>query len=265
MIHPTAIVDRAAELGDVEIGPYAVIGAGVKLHDGVSVGAHAVIEGDTVIGARTQIHPHAVLGGPPQDRKHDPRVPTRLVIGADNVFREFATAHRGTAGGRQQTVIGDRNYFMASSHVAHDCVVGSDTMFANSAAIAGHVEVADGAVLGGLCAVHQHTRIGRLAMIGGGGMCAQDVPPFTLAQGDRARLYGVNIIGLRRAGMDDATLSAIKDAFRLLFLGDAPRKTAIGRVDEALGHVAAVRELLEFLQSSTRGVCRAAVGPTDGV
>lgn len=263
MIHPTAIVDRGAELGDVEIGPYAVIGAGVRLADGVVVGPHAVVHGPTTVGPRTVLHAHAVLGGDPQDRKHDPKVPTRLVVGADNVFREFATAHRGTAGGRAETRIGDRNYFMASSHVAHDCVVGDDTMFANSAAIAGHVEVADGAVLGGLSAVHQHTRIGRLAMIGGGAMCAQDVPPFTLAQGDRARLYGVNIIGLRRAGLDDATISGLKEAFRLLFLGDVPRKTAIGRVEEALGTVEAVRELVTFVRSTTRGICRAATGPSD--
>jgi UDP-N-acetylglucosamine acyltransferase len=263
-IHPTAIVDPRAELGDVQVGPYAVIGAGVRLHDGVQIGAHAVIEGETEIGPRTAVHPHAVLGGPPQDRKHVLGGPSRLVIGADNVFRELSTAHRGTSTGRGQTVIGDRNYFMASSHVAHDCVVGSDTMFANSAAIAGHVEVGDGAVLGGLCAVHQHARIGRLAMIGGGGMCAQDVPPFMLAQGDRARLHGVNIIGLRRSGMDDATIQAIKDAFRLLFLGDLPRKTAISRVEEAHGQVAEIAELIAFLRASVRGTCRGATAGSEG-
>ncbi|MEQ1500651.1 MAG: acyl-ACP--UDP-N-acetylglucosamine O-acyltransferase [Myxococcota bacterium] len=263
MIHSTAIVEAGAELGEVEVGAYAVIGRGVRLHDGVRVGPHAVIEGDTEIGPRTVIHAHAVLGGPPQDKKHDPEVKTTLRIGADNVFREFSTAHRGTAGGRGETVIGDRNYFMASSHVAHDCIVGNDTMFANSAAIAGHVDVADGAVLGGLCAVHQHARIGRLAMIGGGAMCAQDVPPFTLAQGDRARLHGVNIIGLRRAGLDDATFSALKDAWRTLFVSDLPRKTAIGRVEETWGQVAEVRELIAFLRSTTRGVCRSGVASAD--
>ncbi|MEZ4239547.1 MAG: acyl-ACP--UDP-N-acetylglucosamine O-acyltransferase [Myxococcota bacterium] len=261
-IHPTAIVDARAELGDVEVGPYAVIGAGVKLHDGVRIGAHAVVEGPTEIGARTVVHPHAILGGPPQDLKHDPNAPTRLVVGADNVFRELSTAHRGTSSGRGETVIGDGNYFMASSHVAHDCVVGDRTMFANSAAIAGHVQVGDGAVLGGLCAVHQHARIGRLAMVGGGAMCAQDVPPFVLAQGDRARLFGVNIIGLRRGGFGDETITALKDAFRVLFMNELPRKTAMTRIEEGWGQVAEIQELLGFLRESTRGICRAAAAET---
>jgi UDP-N-acetylglucosamine acyltransferase len=256
MIHATAIVDGSAELGDVEIGPYAIVGPRVRLHDGVVLGAHSVVESDTEVGPRTVLHAHVVLGGAPQDRKHDPKVLTTLVVGADNVFREFSTAHRGTEGGRRETRVGDRNYFMANSHVAHDCLVGSDTMFANSAAIAGHVEVGDGAVLGGLCAVHQHSRIGRLAMIGGGAMCAQDVPPFTLAQGDRARLFGVNIIGLRRHGMGDETISTVKEVWRLLFAGDLPRKNAISRVEERFGASKEALELVEFLRSSTRGVCR---------
>jgi UDP-N-acetylglucosamine acyltransferase len=255
-IHPTAVVDPGAEIGDVELGPYAVVGAGVRLHDGVRLGAHAVVTGPAEIGRGTVVGAHAVLGGDPQDRKHDPAVPTRLVVGADNVFREFTTAHRGSSDGRRETVIGDGNYFMANSHVAHDCVIGSGTTFANSAAIAGHVEVGDGAVLGGLCAVHQHARVGRLAMVGGGAMCAQDVPPFTLAQGDRARLYGVNIIGLRRAGLADETITALKEAWRLLFTGDLPRKTAISRVEEAHGRVPEVAELLAFMRASSRGVCR---------
>jgi UDP-N-acetylglucosamine acyltransferase len=258
-MHPTAVVDPGAELGDVELGPYAVVGAGVRLHDGVRLGPHAVVTGPTEVGPRTVVGAHAVLGGDPQDRKHDPKVPTRLVIGADNVFREFVTAHRGSAEGRRETRIGDGNYFMANSHVAHDCVIGSGTTFANSAAIAGHVEVGDGAVLGGLSAVHQHARIGRLAMVGGGAMCAMDVPPFTLAQGDRARLYGVNIIGLRRAGLGDETISLLKEAWRLLFTSDLPKKTAMTRVEEAHGRVPEVAEMLAFLRDSTRGVCRSGV------
>lgn len=256
-IHPTAIVADGAELGDVTVGPYAIIGAGVQLHDGVTVGAHAVLEGPMVVGARTQVGHHVVLGGAPQDLKHDPSVPTRLEIGTDNVFREFSSAHRGTSGSRGLTVIGDHNYFMANSHVAHDCIVGSHTMFANSAAIAGHVEVADGAILGGLCAVHQFCRIGRLSMVGGGAMCAQDVPPFSIAQGDRARLYGLNIIGLRRAGFDIDAVTALKDAWRRLFVSDLPRKLALTQVEEAHGAIAEVAELLAFVRDSPRGVCRA--------
>lgn len=256
-VHPTAIVDPAAQLGDVEIGPYAIVGPHAELHDGVVLGPYCVVEGHTVVGAGTRLSAHVVLGGPPQDLKHDPSAPTRLIIGRDNVFREFTTAHRGSSGGAGVTVIGDRNYFMANSHVAHDCMIGSDCMFANSAAVAGHVEVQDGAILGGLCAVHQHARIGRLSMVGGGAMCAQDVPPFSIAQGDRARLYGLNIIGLRRAGFDNDTIGVLKEAWRTLFVSDLPRRTAMSRVDEAFGSTPEITELLGFLRSSARGVCRA--------
>ncbi|MCB9686981.1 MAG: acyl-ACP--UDP-N-acetylglucosamine O-acyltransferase [Alphaproteobacteria bacterium] len=256
-IHATAVIDPSAELGDVEIGPYAVIGPRVRLADGVVVGAHASIERDTDVGARTHVGNHAAIGGDAQDRGHDRTAHCVLRIGTDNVFREFSTAHRGSSQHSRETIIGHRNYFMANSHVAHDCVIGDDTMFANSAAVAGHVRVGDGAILGGLCAVHQHCRVGRLAMVGGGAMCAQDVPPFALAQGDRARLYGVNIIGLRRHGMDDASIAAVKDAWRVLFTSELPWKTALARVEETQGENAAVQELLAFLRTSTRGVCRA--------
>ncbi len=261
-IHPTAVIDEGAVLGEVTVGPYAVIGAGVELADGVRVGPHAVIEGHTRVGEGTEIGPHVVLGGLPQDVKHDRGADTSLVIGARCVFREFTTAHRGSSGGRGVTEIGDDNYFMANSHVAHDCVVGNHTMFANSAAIGGHVQVGDGAVLGGLCAVHQECRVGRLAMVGGGAMCAQDVPPFSIAQGDRARLFGLNILGLRRAGLSDsATMAALKDAWRTLFVGDLPRAMALSRALESHAEVDEVRELVEFLRTSTRGVCRAGVHP----
>ncbi|MCA9568471.1 MAG: acyl-ACP--UDP-N-acetylglucosamine O-acyltransferase [Myxococcales bacterium] len=256
-IHPTAVVHATARLGDVEVGPFAVIGADVELADGVSVGAHSVVEGPCRVGEGTVLHPHVVLGGSPQDIKHDPAVPTRLEIGARNVFREFTTAHRGSSGGRQVTTIGDDNYFMANSHVAHDCTIGSRTMFANSAAIAGHVTVADGAILGGLCAIHQFSRIGRLAMVGGGAMCAQDVPPFSIAQGDRARLYGLNIIGLRRAGFGDETIGVLKEAWRTLFMDGLPKRVALTRTESAFGESAEVQELLAFLRSSERGICRA--------
>jgi UDP-N-acetylglucosamine acyltransferase len=258
-IHPTAIVDPSAELGEVDLGPYAVVGAGVRLHDGVVLGPHAVVSGPTEIGARTRLDAHCVLGGAAQEFKTDPAAPFRLVIGADNVFREFTTAHRGSATGTGVTRIGDRNYFMANSHVAHDCEIGDGCTFANSAAVAGHVHVSDGAILGGLCAVHQHARIGRLAMLGGGAMCAQDVPPFSIAQGDRARLYGLNVIGLKRAGFGTDAMSALKEAWRVLFVGDLPRRTAIAQIQASLGDVPEVAELVAFLESSERGVCRTAL------
>ncbi|MCB9678551.1 MAG: acyl-ACP--UDP-N-acetylglucosamine O-acyltransferase [Alphaproteobacteria bacterium] len=259
-IHPSALVDPSAELGDVEIGPFAIIGAGVKLADGVVVGPHSVVHGPTTVGEGTVLHAHVVLGDLAQDRKHDLSVETTLVVGRENVFREFSTAHRGSSSGARTTVIGDRNYFMANSHVAHDCRVGDDCMFANSAAIAGHVQIQDGAILGGLCAVHQHSRVGRLAMVGGGAMCAQDVPPFTLAQGDRARLYGLNIIGLRRAGATNDVITALKEAWRLLFVEGLPRKVAMSRASEAYPDVPEVAELVQFIGESERGVCRGGLG-----
>ena len=262
-VHSTAVIDRGAELGDVEVGPYAVIGAGVVLADGVVVGPHAVITGNTRIGERTRIHAHVAIGGDPQDQKHDLAVATRLEIGADNVFREGATAHRGSSGGRGVTTIGDRNYFMCSTHVAHDCVIGSDCTFANFAAVAGHVIVGDGVVFGGLAGVHQHARVGRLAMIGAGAICTQDVPPFTLAQGDRARLYGLNIVGLRRAGLEGVPVTALKSAWRTLFVSGLAMRTAMGRVREEHPDVALVFEMLAFLETSTRGVCRAAAPSAD--
>ena len=256
-VHETASIDKGAVIGDVQIGPFAVIGAGVELADGVVVGPHAVVHGNTSVGEGTRIDAHAVLGGDPQDKKHELGAPTKLVIGANNVFREFATAHRGSSASTGLTTIGDDNYFMASSHVAHDCVVGSGCMFANSAAIAGHVKVGDGVILGGLSAVHQYSRIGRLAMVGGGAMCAQDVPPFSIAQGDRARLYGLNITGLRRGGIGSDSIAILKDVWRNLFVSDLPRRTAMSRVREQHGQLDLVVELLTFLETSERGVCRA--------
>jgi UDP-N-acetylglucosamine acyltransferase len=257
-IHPTAIVSPEAELhADVEIGPYAIIGPGVVLETGVRVGSHAVVSGPTLVGAHTRIFPHAVLGEDPQDLKYDGGE-SRLIIGQHNTFREFSTANRGTAAGGGITRIGDHNLFMAYSHVAHDCVVGSHCVFANSANLAGHVTVQDHVVLGGLVAVHQHSRIGRCAMAGGGAMVAQDVPPYTIAQGDRARLFGLNIVGLRRNGYKIDVVNALKAAYRELFHQALPLRIAIEAVREGSADVPEVRELVEFIEQSQRGICRSA-------
>jgi len=257
-IHPTAIVDAQAQLAaDVTVGPYAVIGAGVTLEAGASVGAHASLTGPMRVGARTQIYPHAALGGDAQDRKFSGE-DARLDIGVDNVFREFSTANRGTASGHGVTRIGDANLFMAYSHVAHDCQVGDNCVLANSVALAGHVTVEDGAVLGGLVGVHQFSRIGRCAMVGGGAMVAQDVPPFTIAQGDRARIYGLNIVGLRRSGFDLDVIAALKGAYRELFHQGLPLRIALEQVREVYLEVPEVQELVAFIEGSTRGVCRSA-------
>jgi len=255
-IHPTAVVDPAAELGDAEIGPFAVIGPEVRLADGVVVMAHAVVIGPTTIGAGTRIHPHATVGGDPQDLKYRGER-SCLEVGRDNVIREYVTINRGTEVGGGVTRIGDSNLFMANSHIAHDCQVGSHCVFANSVAIAGHAEIQDRSVLGGLVGVHQHTRIGRCAMVGAGAMASLDVPPFTIAHGDRARLYGLNIIGLKRAGFDSETISLLRNAYRDLFGGTAPLRMAAERLRERY-EAEEVHELARFIEASVRGVCRSA-------
>lgn len=255
-IHPTAIIDPGASLAaDVEIGPYAIIGAQVELGRGVRVGAHSVIVGPTTIGEGTRIFQHAVLGEDPQDKKYAGE-PTRLMVGARNVFREFTTVNRGTAHGDAATRIGDDNLFMAYVHVAHDCVIGNRCILANAVNLAGHVHIQDCAVLGGLVGVHQNGRIGRCAMLGGGAMAAQDVPPFCIAQGDRARLFGLNIVGLRRNGFSLDTISALKAAYRELFVQGPPLRLAIEQVRKSHGHIPEAMELVTFIEGSTRGVCR---------
>ncbi len=255
-IHPTAIIDPAAELSSsARVGPYAIIGAGVELHDDVVIGAHAVVQGPTVVGARTHIFHHAVIGEVPQDKKYRGES-TRLVIGTDNIFREFSTANRGTTQGGGKTVIGDHNLFMAYSHVAHDCIVGDNCVFANCASLAGHVEVQDGVVLGGLSGIHQYTRVGKCAMVGGGGMVAQDVPPFTIAQGDRARLFGLNIVGLRRNGYKLGVIQALRNVYRELFHQGTPLRIALEQVREVYADMPQVMEMVTFIEASKRGVCR---------
>lgn len=261
-IHPTAVVDPRAELHpSVEIGAYAVIEGEVHLGEDVAVGPHAVLQGPMQVGARTRVFAHAALGGDPQDKKYRGER-TQLQIGTDNTFREFTTANRGTTGGGGLTRIGDHNLFMAYAHVAHDCTVGSHCVFANSAALAGHVQVMDGAILGGLVGIHQHSRVGRYAMLGGGAMAAQDVPPFTVAQGDRARLFGLNVIGLRRAGFSLPVIQALRAAYRELFQQGLPLRIALEQTREVYADVAEVEELVSFIESSRRGVCRSASDTT---
>ncbi len=255
-IHPSAVVDPGAELGnDVEIGPFAVVGPGVILHDGVWIGPQAVVMGPSEIGAGSRIFSFAAIGGDPQDLKYRGE-PSRVIIGERNTFREGCTVNRGTVGGGGVTRIGSDNLFMAGSHVAHDGQVGNHCVFANYAAIAGHVVVHDRAILGGFSGVHQHSRVGRCAMVSGGAMAALDVPPFTIAQGDRARLYGLNLVGLRRAGISGAVQQALKQAYREIFHQGQPFRIALEQAREAWADVPEVIELVEFMERSGRGVCR---------
>jgi UDP-N-acetylglucosamine acyltransferase len=256
LVHPTAIVHPDAQLHEtVEVGPYAVIGAKARLGAGTRVGPHVVIEGRTTIGERNRIFQFASVGAAPQDLKYRGE-DTELVLGDDNMVREFTTLHIGTAGGGGVTRIGSRNLFMAYSHVAHDCVVGNGCILANCAALGGHVVLEDHAILGGLSAVHQFTRVGRNAFIAGGSMVAMDVPPYCLAQGDRAELVGLNLEGLRRHGFTEEQMGRLKEAYRLLFRSKLNLSEALARLEaEQCGHPE-VDHLVAFIRQSKRGLTR---------
>ena len=239
----------------MEVGPYAVIGPDVKIGAGTTVGAHAVIAGRTTIGERNRIFSHAALGAIPQDLKYHGE-PTVLEIGDGNQIREFTTMHIGTEGGGGVTSVGDRNLFMNFSHVAHDCRIGSRVVFANGATCAGHVAVEDFVIIGGLAAVHQFVRLGESSMLGGGAMVVQDVPPFCVVQGDRAGLVGLNVEGLRRRGLAEDEVRALRAAYRTLFRSGLPAKDALRKFREEGVATDGVERLLRFVEGSKRGICR---------
>ncbi len=250
IVHPEAVVDVSAQ-----IGPYAIIGPHVRIGAQTQVGSHAVIEGDTTIGARNHIFHHASVGAAPQDLKYAGER-TKLIIGDDNMIREFATLHIGTAGGGGITRIGNKNLFMAYSHVAHDCSIGDGCVFANGATLAGHVEVGDFVIMGGLSAVHQFTRIGAYAFIGGGSMVAMDVPPYCTAQGDRAELAGLNAVGLTRHGFTDEKIARIKEAYKILFRSKLGLNEALAKLKAEHGEHPEVQVMLDFISASKRGITR---------
>ena len=256
-IKETAIISPDAELAhDVVVGPYAVIGADVKIGAGTVIGPHVRIDGPVTIGERNQFVGQCSIGTPPQDLKFKGEK-TELRIGDDNVFREFVTVNRGTTGGGGVTTIASNNFFMAYAHVAHDCHVGSHTIFANNATLAGHVDVGDFATIGAFSAVHQFCRVGEHAFIGGGSICTQDVLPFVKTVGNRpAQTYGINTIGLERKGLSKETIEALQRAYRILIRSKLKAADALARIEAELGHVPEVRYLAEFVRSSKRGVIR---------
>jgi UDP-N-acetylglucosamine acyltransferase len=255
-IHPTAIVHPEAKLHEtVEVGPYAVIGPKVRLGAGTRVGPHAVIEGDTTLGERNRVFQFASVGAIPQDLKYAGE-DTKLVIGDDNQIREFATLHIGTTGGGGVTRIGNKNLFMAYSHVAHDCTIENGCVLANCSTLAGHVLLGNYVVLGGLSAIHQFTRIGDYAFIAGGAMVAMDVPPYCTAQGDRAELLGLNTVGLSRHGFTEEQIYRIKDAYKILFRSKLGLNEAMAKLQaEHSGHTE-IEFLLDFVENSKRGLIR---------
>lgn len=255
MIHPTAIVDKKAEIAaDVEIGPYSIVEEGARIGSGTRLGSHVVIQGNTTIGTNCSISPFASIGGPPQDigYKYEP---TTVVLGDNNTIKEYVTINRGTTKGGGVTEVGSNNFIMAYAHIAHDCKVGSNIIMANGATLAGHVEISDSVIFSGLCAVHQFCKVGKYAFISGITGVPKDVPPFMIAAGSRAELYGLNVVGLERHGFTKEEISQLKKAYRILFRSSLPLTTSLKVIQEELKgeHI---DELINFIQSSKRGICR---------
>ena len=253
-IHPSAFVAPGAAIGKgVVVGPCAMIEDDVVVGDNCRIDAFATIKRYTTLGPECHIHSYSMVGGEPQDLKFAGEE-SRLELGAGNIVREFATLHRGTAGGGGITKIGDKNLFMAYSHVAHDCILGSGIVMSNGATLAGHIQVGDGAIIGGLSAVHQFCRLGAHCFVGGMTGISQDLPPYMLAVGARADIRGPNVVGLRRMGLGSSTVTAVRSAFRLIWLSGMPRAEALLQAEHEFAEVAEVLEIIAFVRSSQRGV-----------
>jgi UDP-N-acetylglucosamine acyltransferase len=257
-IEPTAIVSPDAALAsDVVVGPYSIIGPGVTIGAGTVIGPHIRIEGPTTIGERNQFLGHSSIGTGPQDLKYKGER-TTLTIGNDNVFREFITLNRGTVGGGGSTTIGSHNFMMAYAHVAHDCHVGSHTIFANAATLAGHVDVGDYSTVGAFSAVHQFCRVGEHAFMGGFTVATQDVLPYVKTVGNRpAKTYGINTIGLERKGFPRETIEALQKAYRILIRSKLALAAALERIESELApYYPEARYMADFVRESKRGIVR---------
>ncbi|MGZ3591725.1 MAG: acyl-ACP--UDP-N-acetylglucosamine O-acyltransferase [Thermodesulfobacteriota bacterium] len=257
MIHPTAIIDPKAEIGEgVEIGPYSVIEKGVSIDQGTKIGPHVVIREGTHIGKRCHIFQFASIGEAPQFLGYKGEK-TFLQIGDENIIREFVTLHRGTIKGGGKTTIGNKNFFMAYSHVAHDCQIGNEVVMSNAATLAGHIVIEDWAIIGGIVAIHQFCRVGTHAFIGGVSGVTLDIPPYMLASGSHVKLFGLNNVGLKRANFSEETLKALKKAYRIIFRSDLTLEKAIKKVrEDEISHIPEVQHLLHFIQHSKRGIAR---------
>jgi UDP-N-acetylglucosamine acyltransferase len=260
LIHPSAVIADEARLDEgVRVGPFAVIEGPVEVGPGTVIRPHAHLIGPLTLGANNDVGSGVVLGGAPQHLGYKGER-TELVIGDGNLFREHVTVHRGMpqgAGpGTGVTRVGNRNLFMANSHVAHDCVVGNECMFANGAVIGGHVTVGDRALLSGNCAVHQFCRVGRLGLLSGASAASKDIAPFWVMQ-EVNQVRGVNAIGMRRAGMAAAEIQAVRRAFAIIYVERLPISVALLRIEAEYGQFTAIRELVEFIRTSKRGICGA--------
>lgn len=255
-VHTTAVIHPEAEVAeDVRIGPYCVIGAGVKIGSGTELASHVVIDGPTTIGTNCRFFPFASLGQIPQDLKfHGER--SELVIGDNNVFREFVTFHRGTVGGGGKTEVGSNNFMMAYVHVAHDCRIGNSVIMANAATLAGHVTVEDDSVVGAFSGIHQFCRVGKHGFIGGYSVITKDVLPYSKTVGNRARCYGVNKVGLQRKGFTPHSMQVIKQAYRFLLQSKLNTTQALEAIEKEIPQISEISYLVDFIKSSQRGIIK---------
>ncbi len=255
-IDPTAYVHPTAELDyGVVVGPYTVIGEGVRIGRNTRISSHVVVDSWTTLGQNCNIFQFASVGAPPQDLGYKGEK-TEAIIGDNNTIREFVTIHRATTKGTQKTICGSNNLFMNYVHVAHDCVLGDNIIMANNATLAGHVTIDDHAIVGGLVAVHQYVRIGAYCIIGGASAVSKDIPPYVMAVGNRAKLYGLNTVGLKRQGFTRDELEEVKKCYHIIFRSSLGRKEAMEKLNEELPDSAHARRFYDFLDGSTRGIAR---------
>ena len=256
MIHPTAIIDADAEIGpDVSIGPYAIVRGNVTIGAGTEIGPYTIIDEYVQVGPDCRIFQYASIGAAPQDLKYHGEK-TYLKIGRGTIIREFATINRGTAFGGGYTEVGEENYLMAYTHIAHDCKTGKQVILANNATLAGHIELGDNVTVGGLVAIHQFVKIGDHAYIGGKSAVVKDIPPYVIAAGDRATLHGLNNVGLKRKAFSKSTLMSLKKAYRIVFRIGLTVKQASERVRAEVEQVPEVVNFIKFIERSSRGVTR---------
>jgi UDP-N-acetylglucosamine acyltransferase len=254
-IHHTAIVDKDVQLDEgVKIGPYCIIGKGVKLGKGTELQSNIVIE-KTEIGQNCKVFPFTSIGLPPQDTKYTDQE-TTVKIGDNNIIREYITIHRASVDGDYVTHIGDNNFLMAYVHIAHNCKVGNMVTMANCATLAGHVELGDYTIVGGLVAIHQFTRIGSYAMVGGFSGIGMDVPPYMMASGSRASLYGLNVIGLKRRGFSEELINDLKECYKILYKSNLTLVDALKTISEQIRPSQEVKHLIEFIEKNKRGIMR---------
>jgi len=255
-IHPTAVIHpRATIAPGVKIGAYSLIGENVRIGKDTVIDSHVILEGWTEVGERCHVFPFVSIGTAPQHMRYRGE-PTRVILGNENIIREFVTIHRATVEGGGITSLGHGNFIMAYSHIAHDCKVGNQVIMANASTLAGHIAIEDFAIVGGLVAVHQFVRVGCYAIIGGASGVPKDIPPYMCAAGNRAKLFGLNSVGLKRHRFPEETLVALKQAYRILFRSHLTLNKAIEKVEAEVFHLPEVTHLLNFLKSSKRGVCR---------